>query len=151
MNAIEGVLSSIKALAKRVGRLEIQDKPTWVYLDKALTSISFDGDSFSTTAKTGLDLSAAFGAPAGIKAVLFHIELRDSGSAAATTTCWALFSPDNTAGTGIIVRIAGVTNDAIQSAEIVVPCNINGDVYYQIDASGATTLDIWLKIWGYLI
>jgi len=150
-NVLEGMMSDIKSLLKRVSHLEARRIPTWVYLAAPLTSTSFDGDSFSTTAKTGLDLSAAFGAPAGIKAVLFHIELRDSGSAAATTTCWALFSPDNTAGTGVIVRIAGVTNDAIQSAEIIVPCNINGDVYYQIDASGATTLDIWLKIWGYLI
>jgi len=32
-----------------------------------------------------------------------------------------------------------------------VPCNADGDIYYQISASGASTFDVWIQIWGYYI
>ena len=32
---------------------------------------------------------------------------------------------------------------------MVVPCDANGDVYYQIVASGTGTMDVHLQIWGY--
>jgi hypothetical protein len=33
----------------------------------------------------------------------------------------------------------------------IVPCDANGDVYYQIVASGTDTLDAILQIWGYFL
>lgn len=119
------------------------------WLTTWLTSTSFDGDSFSTTAKTLIDLSAVFSAPAGIKAVLMFVTLRDSGSAAGTAE--VILSPNNSANAGAYVAASGLTNDAVARGLLIVPCDANGDIYYQISATGASTLDLWLQIAGYWI
>ena len=31
----------------------------------------------------------------------------------------------------------------------IVPCDANGDIYYQIAASGTGTMDVNIQIWGY--
>ena len=112
-----------------------------------LTSTSWDGDSFSTTAKTIIDLSVVFGAPAGIKAILAVVFCRDSGSAAGNTL--VILSPNSTASSGIYFACAGLTNDAWARGGQPVPCDANGDVYYQTVASGASTLDVYFEIWAY--
>lgn len=124
-------------------------KPQFVPLTAALTSTSWDGDSFSTTAKTTLDLSSVFSAPAGIRAVLFRVRVNDSGSAAQNT--WLILSPNDTATQGIYARCPRSGNDHYGDYCIVCPCDASGDVYYQIQASGAGTLDVVLQIWGYWI
>lgn len=114
-----------------------------------LSSTSWDGDSHSTTAKTLIDLSSVFGAPAGVRAVLCKVSIRDSGSAASDV--YIILSPNNSAGQGPGVACSGLTNDAWAIENLTVPCNANGDIYYQIAASGANTLDVVLEIWGYWI
>lgn len=121
----------------------------FVPLTTPLTSSSWSGNSFSTKAKTLIDLSAVFGAPAGIKAALFVVAIRDSASAANDT--WIVLGATNTAGLGMNVDCSGLANDRFERNTIVVPCNANGDVYYQISASGASTLDVYLQIHGYWI
>lgn len=118
------------------------------HLDTPLTSTSWDGDAHSTTAKTLIDLSAVFGAPAGVKAVLVGVVIRDSDSAATDT--WLCLSPNNTASSGILFSPYPV-NDRIARLNAVVPCNVDGDIYFQISASGVNTMDIDLKIWGYYL
>jgi hypothetical protein len=150
MNAIDGILKSINDLAKRVGRLEVQDAPRWVYLAAPLTSASWDWDAYSTTAKTVIDLSAVFSAPAGIKAILVLLAANDSGSAA--NFAWLGVSPNDTAGSvAVLCSTQGVANDGIASNSGVCPCSATGDIYYQIAASGASTLDAYMQIWGYAI
>ncbi len=151
MNALEGIIKAIENLAKRIGRLESQGQQRWVYLSAPLTSTSWDGDGKSTTAKTLLDLSTVFSAPAGIRAAYVLVVANDSASAAATTTCWIILSPNDTAGSGMIHRVSGMTNDSKHATMMTVPCDANGDFYYQINASGSTTLDVTIEIWGYLI
>lgn len=118
---------------------------TW--LSAPLTSTSWDGDAFSTTAKTLIDLSAVFSAPAGIRAVSVYWAWNDSGSAGAD--CWLCLSPNNTAGSGIFLGAYGLTNDKRIFGSAMIPCDANGDIYYQINASGASTMDVYLQIWGY--
>ena len=119
-----------------------------VFLTTPLTSTSWDGDSFSTTAKTKIDLSTVFGAPAGIKAVLVRLVARDSGSS--TGYCQLGLSPNSTANSvAVQCYLQGVANDVYVSANGIVPCDANGDVYYQIVASGSGTLDAIIEIWGY--
>ncbi len=118
-------------------------------LATALTSTSFDGDSFSDTAKTKIDLSAVFGAPAGIKAVAMYVECRDSGSAAGD--CYVILGPTNTNYAGVVVSPAGKANDMPARDFVIVSCDSNGDIYYQIEATGASTFDLWLRVWGYFI
>ena len=122
----------------------------YVPLATHLTSTSFAGDSFSTTAKTKIDLSAAFsGCPAGIKAVNMHVQCRDSASATSTTR--VILSPDDTAGTGQEVAPAGRQDNFSEHGDVIVTCDASGDIYYQIVATGANTFDLWITIWGYYI
>jgi len=117
-------------------------------LTTPLTSTAWDGDAYSTTAKTKIDLSSVFSAPAGIKAVLVSGTIADSGSA--TADCSFRLSPNNTANqASILLKIKGVENDYSMSYNGVVPCDANGDIYYQIVASDTSTMDIILQIWGY--
>ena len=124
--------------------------PTWHYLQVPLTSTSWDGDARSTTARTLIDLSAVFGAPAGIKAILVKVTIRDSGSAAGDYS----FNLTPASGSGEIAfasRCSGLPNDSYTTEAGIVPCDANGDVYYQIVASGASTMDVTVQIWGYYI
>lgn len=151
MNAIEGILLSIKDLTKRMLRLETRNTPRWVYLAAPLTSTDWDGDAHTTTAKTVMDLSALFAVPAGVKAVLLRSAINDDGSAASANGCWVIYSPNNNANEGIGVKCAGNPNDIIAEGCVTIPCTSGGDIYYQCDASGAGTLDIYIWIWGYMI
>ena len=117
------------------------------YLTTPLTSTSWDGDSFSTTGKTLIDLSAVFGVPAGVRWVYVRVYIRDSASAgSAVGIIW--LSPDSTSYSGLSVGATGLANDAIARGAVLVPCT-DGDIYYQIAASGVGTTDVWLEIWGY--
>ena len=143
------LLQEIERLKRQVERLKVGEAAAgFVPLTTPLTSTSWDGDSFSTTAKTKIDLSDVFGAPAGIKAILVRVSLRDSGSAAGNP--WLLLSPNDTKNMGALcLRAAGIANDALVDESGICPCDANGDVYYQCAATGSNTLDVWLQIWGY--
>ena len=117
-------------------------------LASPLTSTSWDGDARSTTSKTLIDLSSVFSAPAGIKAVLVSVAVRDSGSAGGDY--WFLLSPNNTANQGLSTD-CHVINDRYARSAWVVPCDSNGDIYFQCSASGSLTMDVVLEIWGYWI
>ena len=128
--------------------------PEWVTnggtANTPLTSTSWDGDARSTTARTSLDLSAVFGAPAGIKAILVKVTIRDSGSAGGDYS----FNLTPASGSGEIAfasRCSGLPNDSFTTEAGIVPCDANGDVYYQIAASGASTMDVTMQIWGYYL
>ena len=119
-----------------------------VFLTTPKTSTSWDGDAYSTTAKTKIDLSTVFGVPANVKAILVRLVARDSGSSAGY--CQLALSPNSTAGSvAIQAYLQGVANDVYVTANGVVPCDSGGDVYYQITASGTGTLDAVIEIWGW--
>jgi hypothetical protein len=119
-----------------------------VFLTTPKTSTSWDGDAYSTTAKTKIDLSTVFGVPANVKAVLVRLTARDSGSSAGY--CQLALSPNNTAGSvAVQAYLQGVANDVYVSANGIVPCDSGGDIYYQITASGTGTLDAFIEIWGW--
>ena len=122
----------------------------FVPLSTPLTSTSWDGDARSTTAKTKIDLSAVFGVPDGAKGIFVRLVARDSGSSAGY--CQLSLSPNNTASSvALQAHLQGVADDVYVSVNGVVPCDENGDVYYQITASGTGTLDAIIEIWGYWI
>ena len=123
----------------------------FVPLQAALTAAAFDGDSFPTTAKTVIDLSVVFGVPARARAVDVQVQCNDSGSAGGD--CYVILGPTNAANIGIIFSPSGIANDSIARGSGIVSCDANGDIYYQVLATGGagTTFDIWLEIWGYFI
>ncbi|MBN1640367.1 MAG: hypothetical protein JXA09_03955 [Anaerolineae bacterium] len=117
-------------------------------LTSPLTSTSYDGDAFSDTAKTKIDLSAVFGAPAGIAAGSFALAVRDSGAAANDT--YLILSPNDTADSGPACS-PPVCDDRWGRGSATVPCDSGGDVYLQIAASGANTFDAYVELWGYYL
>lgn len=148
-NFDEKTIQRMRNLEREVERLKVKESPNMpVFLTSPLTSTSWDGDAYSTTTKTKIDLSTVFGAPAGIKGILVRLVARDSGSSSGY--CQLGLSPNNTANSiAVQAYLQGVANDVYVSATGIVPCDANGDVYYQILASGTGTLDAIIEIWGY--
>lgn len=150
MGDIERLQQQINDLRRMADKAYRSEYDTTRYLTAPLTSTSWDGDAYSTTAKTKIDLSAVFGVPAGVRAVLVRIQARDSAGAG-TTGLFLGLSPNDTAGSlAIAARASGLPNDYYAEQQGFCPCDANGDVYYQIGASGAGTLDAIMQIWGYV-
>jgi len=150
MNFEEKIIERLKRLEREVERLRVKEKQVFVPLTTPLTSTSWDGDAYSTTAKTKIDLSSVFSAPAGIKAVLVAGTIADSGSA--TADCSFRLSPNDTANqASLTLKIKGVANSYSQAYSGIVPCDSSGDIYYQTVASGTGTMNIVLQIWGYWV
>lgn len=135
-------------LERKVENIETGGGGSWVWLQTPATSTSWDGDARSTTGKTLIDLSVVFSVPDYVKAVLVRAIVQDSGAGAAD--CQILLSPNATAGSGIAWRCPP-SNDRWTDGTYWVPCDANGDIYYQTVASGTGTLDVHLQIWGYQV
>ena len=148
MNVIDGILNAINNLTKRISRLEVQGYGQFIPLTTELTSTSFDGDSFSNVGATVLDLSAVFGVPAGIKAALVQVIARDS-AAWGTDGLYVAVGANATAEWPLTIRPAG--GDVWLEGLGIVPCTTTGDFSYTISASGANTMEVYIRIWGYLI
>ena len=146
-NFDETMLKRLTKLEREVERLRVKESGKFIALTTQLTSTSWDGDSFSTTAKTKIDLSEVFGVPAGVKAVLVKGALRDSGSAA--TSCLFQLSGVSSGTKYSLTAQASPINDRYAYFNGIVPCDDNGDIYYNIIASGTGTMDVFLEIWGY--
>lgn len=149
MQHLDSIVRWLKDLETRVLRLETQGL-RFVPLTTPKTSTSWDGDSYSTTAWTLLDLSAVFSVPANIKAVLLRARVNDSGSAGAAARI-AFGTAGSDATTVGVVSCEGLPNDTWAFGTFEVPCQVDGDIYYTIVATGASTLDVDIKIWGYWI
>jgi hypothetical protein len=135
--------------ADKLDGLDSTDFGRPVFLTTPLTSTDWDGDAYSTTLKTKIDLSSVFSVPAGVRAVLVQLLARDSGSAASTTIFFGI-SPNNTDASCPVMAVGrGLPNDTLVYVSGVCPCDANGDIYYQIVASGSGTMDCWIRIWGY--
>ena len=117
-----------------------------VFLVTPLTSTSWDGDAFSTTSKTLIDLSTVFGVPPAIKAILAEYSIKDSGSS--NGTCRLVLSANNANMTGVHL-MGSPTNNHFATSNAIIPCDVNGDIYYQIVASGTNTMTIYIQILGY--
>lgn len=119
----------------------------FVPLTTPATSTSWDGDSFSDVGtSTVIDLSAAFGIPGGVKAVLMEVICQDSATWG-TSGLYFACGPSSTYWYALSCRPAG--GDVLASALTPVPTNSNGDIYYRINASGSNTMNVWIRIWGY--
>lgn len=135
-------------LQRRVEQLETQEAGSWIWLQAPATSTSWDGDARSTTAKTLIDLSAVFSIPDYVKAVYVRAMIQDSGASGSDRSL--LLGPTNSAAVGVGLRCPPA-DDRYAEASLIVPCDSNGDIYYQISASGIGTMDVHLQIWGYAV
>ena len=120
----------------------------YVPLTVPLTSTSWDGDARSDEGWTAIDLQTVFSAPAGIKAVTCFIMVRDSGTHPLTAEYFALAAA-NAGTTQVGIHPHG--SDMLQDCAGVCACDANGDIWYTCNASGSSTMDVWLYITGYFI
>ncbi len=111
------------------------------YLTTALTSTSWDGDNKTTGNNAIIDLSAVFGVPAGVKAILARVTINDASVGAVVT-----MGPDSTNRTALSLRVI-VASQGISSTAVI-PCDSNGDVYFWCNQ---TIDEVTIEIWGYAI
>lgn len=121
---------------------------SFVPLVAPLTSTLFDGDPFTTTPATLIDLSAVFGVPNKVKAVVVRIAARDS-VAWGTGGNYFSVGPSSTYYYAVACYVFG--GDVLNGITGICPCNENGDIYYRVIASATGTLDAYLEIWGYWV
>lgn len=108
-------------------------------LTTKLTSTSWDGDNKTAANNGTIDLSAVFGAPAGIKAVLVRFAI-SSG----TLGSYAYIGPSSS---NLALGDEIKATSRLHECYGIVPCDASGDVYFL--ASG--TIAVYLEIFGYLI
>ena len=149
----QSVAKKLLELERRLDRLAWPELgPQVVYLATPYTNANFNGDSFSDVAANtkieNTDWSTTI--PTTAKALLLRCAVRDSGSAGETTCQLQLYSAAAAATASAVVPVAGVANDAFHEAQVIVPCT-DGDIWYQIAASGANTFDVWLWLIGYWV
>jgi len=121
---------------------------------------TFWGQSYSTKAKKIIDCQdttdtgynatdgvwyAGWGLPAGIKAVLLGVAVSDSGSTTLDRGIW--LSPNNVAADGLGVFAPIASSSRYNRETVVVPCDVNGDIY--IELYQASSLTIYIAVWGY--
>ena len=110
-----------------------------VFLTTPLTSTSWDGDTKGTGDRAIVDLSAVFGVPAGVKAVLISVQTQ-----ADAVNDYIRFGPNSTYSYALTCRTAVAGQIAIAMG--IVPCDSNGDIYCY---PSATIAGVQVWIWGY--
>lgn len=108
------------------------------------TTIAWSGTTFSTTSPQPLQVVSTFGIPSDAKAILATLSVLDSAGAG---NYYCSLGPNNTYYYALVCRSVSASyyNEVGPGP---VPCQ-NGDVYYRILSSGAGTLTVTLRIWGY--
>jgi len=141
MNFEDKVIERLKRVEREVERLRVKEKQVFVPLTTPLTSTSWDGDTKGTGDRATVDLSAVFGVPAGVKAVLMTIQT--TGDAA---NDYIRFGPNS--GNSFALTCRTQVASQIMHASGIVPCDANGDVYCY---TSGTVESVYVWIWGYFI
>lgn len=118
-------------------------------LTTPLTHTSFNGDSFSDvgTATKIENTGWSSAIPSNAQALLIQAITRDSGTWGTNGLYFAV-GPSSSQANALVSRPAG--GDVWVEAQGVVPC-VDGDIYYEVEASGTSTLECYLFCWGYWI
>ena len=137
------------SLARDIGRaISYTGATTFQPLRAPLTHTSFDGDSFSDVGSSTKIENSSWSdtIPTTAVALLMEIRARDSDSAA--NDAWIVLGPSVAEYQAGGCFLGGMKDDTWKSISQVIPCT-DGDVWYQCESTGATTLDIVLQVWGY--
>jgi hypothetical protein len=141
MSELARLQNEIDELKDLVEELARQDRPQWHF--ERLDNLTDWFDETKGTADDGvIDLSADFGVPANIKAVMLRMDIIDPTVTAVKIKTSSGASTSMLAYTGY-----GSTHDEWISLQGIVPCDSNGDVYIEYD----DTIRISLYILAYYI
>ena len=150
MDFNEKTVKKLASLERQIERLKIGERGwSFVPLITPLTSTDFDGDAFSTTAKTKIDLSVKFSVPANVKAV--DVYIRTKGSVSSTSIFNFGVSPNDTADSyHVLTKLEGLPDNKYFPKQGICPCDANGDMYYQAYVPSGT-MNVIMEIKGYWI
>ena len=139
-------------LEKRVADFPRPEICNPYFLTTPYTNANFNGDSFSDVAVNtkieNTDWSTTI--PADAKALLIRCQIRDSDSTNTNGLYFRLYGASGAADPSVSLWLNGVPNDQWTSETAIVPCT-DGDIWYQVNASGADTMDVYLWCFGYWI
>jgi hypothetical protein len=132
-------------------RSEITCEPAVRVQSPPLELTSWGGTARSTSTGTlNMDNQMATGYPEEMPPKGYMLRVAANDSASSTTSVILKFAKDSTnAGTaGQFVQwdLKGIPNDEKLVRDIYVDADSNGDIYWDITASGAGTLDIWISV-----
>lgn len=134
----------IAGLEARCARLEEAEQGRGlVFLTTQLISTSWNGDNKTSANNGTIDMSAVFGVPDGVKAILCAVT--GQSTAGAITI---VLKPDVDASSAPPINLHTIAN-RYQGQSAWVPCDANGDIYFSSDS--ATNTAIWLEVWGYAV
>jgi hypothetical protein len=122
-------------------REEVAIPTGWTFRATALTNSSWDGDTKNLSDDGTLDLSSLFSVPAGVKAVLVLLTVKDN---AAGDIRYVALGPSS-GNYSMVTRV--MNSDVYNTTQGVVPCDANGDIYVKM--SGDNIDYVHLSIWGY--
>jgi len=137
--ATDDYLEIVDTSVNTSNKISRENLAGWHFLTTPLTSTSWDGDNKGTGDRATVDLSAVFGVPAGVKAVLMSIQT--TGDAA---NDYIRFGPNS--GNNFTLTCRTQVNSQIMHASGIVPCDANGDVYCY---TSGTVESVYVWIWGY--
>jgi hypothetical protein len=124
-----------------------------VYAEKIqlspITDASYDTGVFSSVSDQQIDMSSVFtGNLTYAQGYHFMIAIRDSGGA--STNCWIGFKTSS-GGSYVAWKSCHLANDEWARDVIFIPAGANGDIWFDINASGTNTFDLILRVVGYYI
>lgn len=125
-----------------IGEGNYQPKPQEiVWLEKRAESLLFDNSGFSDVGWTDHNLEADTDGkiPKGAKAFQARTQIRDAGSIGVQVHI--NLRADATQAGGVTVRCGGIANDFYTVSIGWQSCGRDGDFQYEVEASGANTLD----------
>lgn len=146
---IQDLINEIKRMDREIQKLKQFDVPKsdLIMLDAWRTNAAWESTTHSTTAKTLINLATTFSLPSQIKSVVLYILWNDSGSAG--TDCFIIFANNAVANNGMGVGPYGLPNSKFAFGQLIIPCTADGNIYYQIKASGVNTLTTIVRPIGY--
>ena len=137
--ASDDYLEIVDTSVNTSNKISREDLAGWHFLATPLTSTSWDGDNKGLGDRATVDLTAVFGVPAGVKAVLMSIQTQANAA-----NEYIRFGPND--GNSFALTCRTQVNSQIMHASGIVPCDANGDVYCY---TSGTVEGVWVWIWGY--
>ena len=147
--ASDDYLEIVDTSANTSKKISRENLTGWHFLTTPLTSTAWNNPTFSTTAKTKIDLSAVFGVPAGVKAVMVKIRANDSASPSNIGLYAGVGANNVDSNFSVTARPAGLPSGYYSEASGICACDANGDIYFQCSASGTNTMQVRIQIFGY--
>jgi len=133
-----------------IGEGNYQPKPQEVIFTEAyinsnrLNAITAESDVAFTTLNIEADSDGRL--PKGCKSVFFYLKAYDSGSA--TVDCWVKFRSTAAQAWQLYCSIFGKANSSYATWAGWQDCGPEGDVDYNLEATGVGTLGMWCRYMG---